>query len=532
MNAVSFASYIAQWSASTNGIKGQLLIKENNDSNSIFSIFNITGAVVNNTTYYDIPVSYVVGTIPSNSDTLAVDFYRVGDIGSNGTSGTSGTNGTSGTSSNGTSGTSGSNGTSGTSSNGTSGTSGSNGTSGTSSNGTSGTSGSNGTSGTSSNGTSGTSGTNGTSGTSSNGTSGTSGSNGTSGTQGDKGGMRYLFDTTTSAGVGSNGSLRFDNATIGSISHAYVNKVDINNVSFATYIAQWSASTNSVKGYLLVKENANSNSVFAVFSITGAVVNNTGYYDVPVTNVSGSLPSNNDQLVIEFIRSGDAGTSGTNGTSGTSSNGTSGTSGTNGTSGTSSNGTSGTSGTGTVTSVSGTANQIGVASGTTAPVISIVSSAILPGSPTVQTPGTSAGSIVTIDGTQTLTAKTVTDGVNTVSTPGTLSLGYLGIPQNSKSAAYTMVLADAGTHIYHPSADTTARTWTIPANSSVAYPIDTTITFINDVSAGVITIAITSDTLVFATTGGTGSRTLAAPGIATAIKVGTTRWMISGIGLT
>lgn len=114
----------------------------------------------------------------------------------------------------------------------------------------------------------------------------------------------------------------------------------------------------------------------------------------------------------------------------------------------------------------------------------------------------------------------------------TLTMGYRGLPQNSRSAAYTLVLTDAGKHIYHPSADTTARTWTIPANASVAYPIGTALTFVNDTSAGVITIAITSDTLVLAGPGSTGSRSLAANGVATAVKVTATRWMISGTNIT
>lgn len=112
------------------------------------------------------------------------------------------------------------------------------------------------------------------------------------------------------------------------------------------------------------------------------------------------------------------------------------------------------------------------------------------------------------------------------------AIGYRGIPQNSQSAAYTTVMADAGKHIYHPGADTTARTWTIDSNANVAYPIGTTITFVNDTSGGVTTIAITSDTLVLAGAGTTGSRTLAANGIATALKMTATRWIISGTGLT
>jgi hypothetical protein len=106
------------------------------------------------------------------------------------------------------------------------------------------------------------------------------------------------------------------------------------------------------------------------------------------------------------------------------------------------------------------------------------------------------------------------------------------IPQRSVSADTTFALTDGGGHVYHPSADTTARTWTIPANASVAFPIGSAITIINDSSAGALTIAITSDTLVQAGTGSTGSRTLAANGDATLLKIGATRWRINGTGLT
>lgn len=106
------------------------------------------------------------------------------------------------------------------------------------------------------------------------------------------------------------------------------------------------------------------------------------------------------------------------------------------------------------------------------------------------------------------------------------------IPQNSQSAAYTLVLGDAGCHIFHPSADTTARTFTIPANSSVAFPVGTAVTFVNQNAAGTITIAITTDTMRLSGAGTTGSRTLAANGTATALKITSTEWIISGNGLT
>jgi hypothetical protein len=114
---------------------------------------------------------------------------------------------------------------------------------------------------------------------------------------------------------------------------------------------------------------------------------------------------------------------------------------------------------------------------------------------------------------------------------GTNAVGFRTIPQNSQSAAYTLVLADSGKHIFHPVGDNNARTFTIPANSSVAFPIGTAITFINMAVADV-TIAITTDTLTLSPDGTSGSRTLATNGSATCVKITSTEWLISGSGLT
>jgi hypothetical protein len=117
---------------------------------------------------------------------------------------------------------------------------------------------------------------------------------------------------------------------------------------------------------------------------------------------------------------------------------------------------------------------------------------------------------------------------------GTDSVGFRNIPQNAQTGSYTMVLADSGKHIYHASG-AGAATYTIPAASSVAYPIGTAITFIN-LSATSISIAITTDTMYLSNAGTTGTRTLAQYGSATAIKVSGLSssgiWVISGSGLT
>jgi len=161
---------------------------------------------------------------------------------------------------------------------------------------------------------------------------------------------------------------------------------------------------------------------------------------------------------------------------------------------------------------------------------------------TVATAGTD---YVTPTGTETLTNKTLTSPTLTtpvLGTPssgtlssctvdGTNAVGFRNIPINSNSAAYTTVLADSGKVIFHPSTDANARTFTIDSNANVAYPLGTAITFIN-MTAEAVTIAITSDTMYLSAAGTTGSRTLAQYGSATAIKMTSTTWLISGSGLT
>jgi hypothetical protein len=109
------------------------------------------------------------------------------------------------------------------------------------------------------------------------------------------------------------------------------------------------------------------------------------------------------------------------------------------------------------------------------------------------------------------------------------SVGFRTVPQNFKNSDYSCVLSDSGKHIYHPSGDS-ARTYTIPSVSQVAYPVGTAITFVNGATT-TLSVAC-GDTMFLAGTATTGVRSIAQNGVATALKVTSATWIISGTGLS
>lgn len=75
-------------------------------------------------------------------------------------------------------------------------------------------------------------------------------------------------------------------------------------------------------------------------------------------------------------------------------------------------------------------------------------------------------------------------------------------------------------------------TVTIPLNSSVAFPLGSTVAVYNDYSGTNQVAATGGVTLRQAGSGSTGTRTLSAYGLCTLIKVGTDSWVISGAGVS
>lgn len=108
------------------------------------------------------------------------------------------------------------------------------------------------------------------------------------------------------------------------------------------------------------------------------------------------------------------------------------------------------------------------------------------------------------------------------------NIGWRDVPQVSKTTSYQLVLSDRGKQILMSG---TSLTLTVPANSTVAFPVGTTIMIVNTDTTS-LSISITTDTMTLANSTTTGTRTLARNGLATLTKINSTSWLIAGSGLT
>lgn len=117
----------------------------------------------------------------------------------------------------------------------------------------------------------------------------------------------YDFSTTTTMADPGSGNVRFNNATISSVTAIAIDDLDKNGVDQSAYIALWDDSTNTVKGTLVLRTGGGD---VASFNITG-LTDNAGWFEVAVTHVasSGTFSAAED-VFIGFTRAGDKGADG------------------------------------------------------------------------------------------------------------------------------------------------------------------------------------------------------------------------------
>jgi hypothetical protein len=105
---------------------------------------------------------------------------------------------------------------------------------------------------------------------------------------------------------------------------------------------------------------------------------------------------------------------------------------------------------------------------------------------------------------------------------GANTIGFRGLPINSPAGTYTIALTDQGGLVAVSTGGVA-----VPANATVAFPVGATVALYNNSSTSQ-SVTITTDTLRLAGTASTGSRTLAARGLATLVKVAATEWVVTG----
>ena len=129
----------------------------------------------------------------------------------------------------------------------------------------------------------------------------------------------YTFNTGTTMSDPGAGTIRFDNATVASVTNLAFDATtaDSGNPDISDFIASIDDGTNtSHEGFITIKKQSTP-STFAVYAVTSAVTDNTGWLQVPVTHVaSGGSFSNTDTLYISMTRSGNLGATGPTGSTG------------------------------------------------------------------------------------------------------------------------------------------------------------------------------------------------------------------------
>jgi len=128
---------------------------------------------------------------------------------------------------------------------------------------------------------------------------------------------KYTFSTSTSMADPGAGTLRYNHATVGSVTAIALDDTtaDSGNPDIEAWLKSWDDSTSTIKGWLrLVEPGTPAN--YAVFHITG-LTDSSGFIQLAVTHVdSNGTFGNGDSIRVMFSRTGDKGDTGSQGPAG------------------------------------------------------------------------------------------------------------------------------------------------------------------------------------------------------------------------
>ena len=148
---------------------------------------------------------------------------------------------------------------------------------------------------------------------------GDTGDTGDTGAQGDPGrdaGLHYLYSTNTANSDPGSGNLKFNSLTMSSVTALRISNTDAESVNIAAFLAEWDSPSSIVRSTLHVISASNP-ATLAVFHVSGARTDSSGWKSFPLTYVMSSGTFSNAGAVLAFVeRTGDKGDQGAQGVQG------------------------------------------------------------------------------------------------------------------------------------------------------------------------------------------------------------------------
>ena len=132
---------------------------------------------------------------------------------------------------------------------------------------------------------------------------------GATGATGNQSGLSMTFSNSTSDADPGAGKVAFNNGTVSSVTVLFVDDADDNSVDISSFVQSWDDVSNATaRGFLTVTKEGTP-STYAIFKVSGAVTDASGYTKVAVTHViSNGTFSNADGVSVQFVHSGADGT--------------------------------------------------------------------------------------------------------------------------------------------------------------------------------------------------------------------------------
>jgi hypothetical protein len=147
------------------------------------------------------------------------------------------------------------------------------------------------------------------------GATGPAGVTGPTGPQGDRPGFLYTFSTSTSSGNPGSGVLKFDNATLGSVTQIVLSTTTADSLGISDILDLIDDSTSADKARVSIRSNANGDASFFSFLVT-SVTTHANYYELNGTYVDGAAFTNSESIVFDFYQTGNIGATGPTGPTG------------------------------------------------------------------------------------------------------------------------------------------------------------------------------------------------------------------------